>query len=264
MQNKFIDTHAHLDFKDYETNLDKVVQEIIDAGVEKIIVPGVTISDIDRVINIIEKYDIFYGAVGLHPSEAKSWEDGTYELFKEYTQHPKVIAIGEVGLDYYWDKSFVEQQQFVFKEQIRLAKETQLPLIVHDRDAHADTINILRETIAGELGVIMHCFSGSAEFAMECVKEGFYIALGGPVTFKNAKKPKEVAKSVPLDKLLLETDSPFLAPHPFRGKLNSPAKIPLIAEEIAKLRDITLEELAEATTDNAQRLFKLRISNVSR
>ncbi len=261
MKNKFIDTHAHLDFKDYASNLDEAVQEIIDAGVEKVIIPGVTIPEIKRIIDIIEKYDIFYGAVGLHPSEAKSWDDRTYDLLKKYTKHPKIIAVGEVGLDYYWDKSFVDQQQFIFKEQIRLAKETKLPLIVHDRGAHADTINILRETNAGELGVIMHCFSGSAEFAMECVKEGFYIALGGPVTFKNAKKPKEVAKAVPLDRLLLETDSPFLAPHPFRGKLNSPAKISLIAEEIAKLRDITLKELAVATTDNAQRVFKLRVRN---
>ncbi len=259
MQNKFIDTHAHLDFKDYENNLDEVVQEIIDAGIEKVIIPGVTIPETDRVVKLIEKYDMLYGAVGLHPSEANSWRDDTCDLLKEYAKHPKIIAIGEVGLDYYWDKSFVEQQQFVFKEQINLAKKMKLPLIVHDRDAHADTISILKDTSAGEVGVIMHCFSGSTEFAMECVNEGFYVALGGPVTFKNSKKPKEVAKTVPLDKLLLETDSPFLAPHPFRGKLNSPAKIPLIAEEIAKLRNITLEELASATTDNVERVFKLRI-----
>jgi len=249
---KLIDTHAHLDF-DYEVSLDEVLGEAREAGVEKIIIPGVTLKNIPKIIEIIEKYDNIYGAVAAHPSEAKDWKDKNYDELKEFTQHEKVVAVGETGLDYYWDKSFVDKQKHVFKEHLRLAEELNLPLIVHNREANLDTIEILKEfpRVKG----VMHCFSGSAEFALECVKIGYYIALGGPVTFKNAKTPKEVAMEVPLEWFLLETDSPFLAPHPFRGKQNTPAKIKLVAEEIAKIRGISLEELAKATSQNAEKLF---------
>ena len=254
---RLIDTHAHLDFDEYQENLIQIIDEARYAGVAKIIVPGVTLDALDKVIEIIEKYEHVYGGVAIHPSEAKSWNDTTYKTLKQYALHEKVVAIGETGLDYYWDKTFCELQKHVFREHIRLAQEVKKPLIVHDRDAHEDTFSILKETGANSVGVVMHCFSGSAEFAKQCTKEGFYIALGGPVTFKNAKKPKEVAKAVPIDKLLLETDSPYLAPHPYRGKTNYPAMVTLVAEEIAGLRELHVEELAEITSINAEKVFKI-------
>lgn len=254
---RLIDTHAHVDFEDFELSTDKILEKCKQNHVEKIIVPGVTFEDLDRVISTIEKYDNLYGAAGIHPSEAKSWTEGSYEKLKEYALHPKVVGIGETGLDYYWDKTFNDQQQFVFKEQIRLAKEVNKPLIIHDREAHGDILNILKETNASEIGGVMHCFSGSYEFAMECIKLNFHIALGGPVTFKNAHKPKEVAEKIPLEKLVLETDSPFLTPHPFRGQQNDPSKVLLVAETIAELRGLTIKQLADATTANAQKLFKV-------
>lgn len=252
---KLIDTHAHLDFADYQESFDNLISECKSANVEKIIIPGVTLNDLDKIIALIDKYDNLFGAVALHPSEAKDWGDNTYNTLKQYASHPKVVAIGETGLDYYWDKTFVDVQKHVFKEHIRLAKELDLPLIIHDRDAHADILEILKEKDANN--GVMHCFSGSAEFAMECVSQGLFIALGGPVTFKNAKKPKDVAKIVPLEKLVLETDSPFLTPHPFRGKRNDPSKIKLVAEEIAIIKEISLQEVAKTTSQNAEKLFKI-------
>ena len=254
---KIIDTHAHLDFDSYQDDLDHVLEKARAIGVEKIIVPGVTIKDAPRIIGLIEKYDYLYGTVSQHPSDVKDWNDDSYNQLKEYASHPKIVAIGETGLDYYWDKDNVELQKHVFKEHIRLAKELNLPLIIHNRDAHADTLGILKETEANDIGGVMHCFSGSAEFALECIKFGFYISLGGPVTFKNAKKPKEVAKAVPLEKLLLETDSPFLTPHPYRGQRNDPSLIMLVAEEIAQIKDMPTEKVAEITTSNAEKLFNL-------
>lgn len=258
-QYKLIDTHAHLDFEELSSNLDLILDNAKQANVEKVIIPGVTITDIEKIISIIEKYECIYGAVAAHPSEAKTWTDCSYRVLKEYASHPKIIAIGETGLDYYWDKTFIYLQKQIFKEHINLAKELNLPLIVHDREAHADILDILKKEQASKLGVIMHCFSGSLEFAMECIKEGFYISLGGPVTFKNSKKPKEVAKNIPLESLLIETDSPFLSPHPYRGKTNEPANIKLVVEEIAKLRDISPKEVADATTQNACNIFKLKV-----
>lgn len=252
-----IDTHAHLDFEDLRNNINDVLAKCEENGVRQVIVPGVTLEDQRRVLDLVEQYDNLFAAVGVHPSEAKSWTDTSYAALKAFASHPKVVAIGEIGLDYYWDKSFVEEQKHVFKEQIRLAKELGKPVIVHDREAHGDVLAILKETDAASFGGVMHCFSGSLEFALECTKLGLYIALGGPVTFKNAHKPKEVAAGVPLDKLVLETDSPFLTPHPFRGQQNDPSKVRLVAEEIARLRNISLKELADATSSNASGLFKI-------
>lgn len=250
---KLIDTHAHLDFDDYQENFDNLLDELHAAGIKKVIIPGVTIKDTDKIIKLINKYDNLYGAVALHPSEVKEWDENSYSKLEKYAQNKKIVAIGETGLDFYWDKSNIEKQKKVFIEHIKLAKELDLPIIIHDRDAHGDILEILKQENVSR--GVMHCFSGSAEFALECVKLGFYIALGGPVTFKNAKKPKEVAQAIPLERLLLETDSPFLTPHPFRGKKNDPSKLILVAEEIAKIKGISLEEVAKITTSNAEALF---------
>jgi TatD DNase family protein len=160
-----------------------------------------------------------------------------------------------MGLDYHWDKSPKDVQMEVFRKQIRLAKKVGLPIIIHNREATADIVNILKEEEASRVGGIMHCFSGSAETALECINMNFYISLGGPVTFKNAKKPKEVAAAVPLDRLLIETDCPYLAPHPYRGKRNEPSYVKLVAEQIAEIKQLTIEEVSQATTENAKKLF---------
>lgn len=250
-----IDTHAHIDFDDYADNFEKLLQDASDAGVGKIIIPGVEPKGFERIMNLSTNYENLYGAIGIHPCDVKKWDNSSYETIKSLAQNSKVVAIGEIGLDYYWDKTYNAIQKEVFIKQIEIAKELKKPIIVHDREAHGDVLEILKATNAKEVGVVMHCFSGSPEFAMECVKEGFYIALGGVVTFKNAKKPHEVAKIVPLENLLLETDSPFLTPEPYRGKVNSPANVRFVAEAIAKLRDISIEEVENQTTLNAQKLF---------
>lgn len=166
------------------------------------------------------------------------------QWIEELSNHPKVVAIGEMGLDYHWDKSPKDVQMEVFRKQIRLAKKVGLPIIIHNREATADIVNILKEEEASRVGGIMHCFSGSAETALECINMNFYISLGGPVTFKNAKKPKEVAAAVPLDRLLIETDCPYLAPHPYRGKRNEPSYVKLVAEQIAEIKQLTIEEVS--------------------
>ncbi|MEI8377917.1 MAG: TatD family hydrolase [bacterium] len=250
-----IDTHAHIDFDDYSENFEKMLQDASDAGVEKIIIPGVEPKGFQRILNLSATYENIYGAIGIHPCDAKKWDENSYATIKSLVQNPKIVAIGEIGLDYYWDKTYNGLQKEIFIKQIEIAKKIKKPIIVHDREAHCDVLDILKATNAKEVGVVMHCFSGSPEFAMECVKEGFYIALGGVITFKNAKKPHDVAQIIPLENLLLETDSPFLTPEPYRGKVNSPAYVRFVAEAIAKLREITLEEVEKQTTLNAQKLF---------
>ncbi|MFI3301148.1 MAG: TatD family hydrolase [Candidatus Gastranaerophilales bacterium] len=253
---KLVDTHSHI-YMIENDEIEKVVSNSIDFGVEKIIVPSAYAKDFSVVIELTKKYENVYGMLGIHPTEAKDWSDGLFDVIKdEVARNKKMVAIGEVGLDYYWDTSFKELQKEVFIKQIRLANELGLPLNVHDREAHKDTFDILQEYNKGS-EVILHCFSGSVEFALECVKKGYYIGLGGVVTFKNAIKMKEVAVQTPLDKLLVETDAPYLAPVPYRGKENQPAYVKLVAEEIAKLRGISFDEVARITTENAERVYGL-------
>lgn len=248
-----VDTHSHIN------TLEKITpQEAIDNakanGVEKIIVPAATVNDIDEVLKFVNKYENTFGLLGVHPSEVKDWNDSLLDKIREYSKNEKIVGIGEIGLDYYWDKSFNDLQKEVFIKQIKLANELKLPICVHDREAHKDSFDILKKYNKTS-DVVMHCFSGSVEFAKECVKEGWFIALGGVVTFKNAIKMKEVAKEVPIENLLVETDAPYLTPVPFRGTENQPAYVKFVAEEIAKLRGITFEEVATATTRNAEKVY---------
>lgn len=245
MKSYLIDTHAHLD----------MLSELDISGVEKVIIPSVEINTMDRVVEMSKIANI-YSMVGIYPSEAKTYTQDIENKMIELAKNPKVVAIGEIGLDYYWDKSFVDLQKEVFEKQIRLANKLELPIVVHDREAHKDCFDILKANNKNSK-VLFHCFSGSVEFMRECVKQGWYIALGGVVTFKNAIKMKEVAKEVPLDKLVLETDSPYLAPVPFRGKENKPAYVKYVAEEIAKLRNIAYEEIVDITTKNAEEFFNI-------
>ena len=252
-----IDTHAHIDMDDYSADFQEMLKRAEENGVKKIIIPGVEPSTFERIFNLTEKYENIYGCVGIHPEELDSYNEDAEEKIKYYLQKPKIVALGEVGLDYYWDKSRIELQKEIFEKQIYMAKEAGKPIVVHDREAHQDTFEILKKTGAKETGVVMHCFSGSPEFALQCVKEGFFIALGGVVTFKNAKKMKEVAQVVPLESLLVETDSPYLTPVPFRGKRNEPSYVKYSAEEIAKLRGTTFNEISDATTKNALKVFHI-------
>lgn len=225
--------------------------------VEKIVVVGFDRPTITRAMELIEAYDFMYAAIGWHPVDAIDMTDEDLAWIKELSQHEKVVAIGEMGLDYYWDKSPKDVQKEVFRRQIALAKEVNLPIIIHNRDATEDVVTILKEEGAAEVGGIMHCFTGSLEIAKACMEMNFYISFGGPVTFKNAKKPKEVVKDIPSDRLLIETDCPYLTPAPFRGKRNEPSYVKYIAEQIAELREISFEELAALTTENAKKVFRI-------
>ena len=250
-----IDTHSHINMIE-EISVEEVLGNAFENGVNTVIVPSAYSKDIEEVMELIGKYDNVYGMLGIHPSEVKDWTDDISDKIREYSKNPKIVAIGEIGLDYYWDKSFIDLQKEVFIKQIKLANELNLPISIHDRDAHKDTFDILKEYNKNST-IVMHCFSGSAEFAQECLKEGYYLALGGVVTFKNAVKMKEVAKIVPLDKLLLETDAPYLTPVPFRGKENQPAYVKYVAEEIAKLRGVSFEEISVKTDENAKKVFNI-------
>ena len=256
MNTYIVDTHSHVDMIESITT-EEVIQNAHDAGVDKIIVPCAYPGDIEKINELTLQYEELYGLLGVHPSEARDWTDGLADKIREITAgNKKIVGIGEIGLDYYWDKSFNDVQKDVFIKQIRLANELNLPICVHDRDAHLDTLNILKEHNHGSK-VVLHCFSGSVEFMRECLREGIYIALGGVVTFKNAVKAKEAAQEIPLDKLLLETDAPYLAPVPFRGKENQPSYTRFVAEEIAKLRGISVDEVERATTGNAHESYNL-------
>ena len=247
-----IDTHAHLDMLN---DPKRAIEEALEAGVEKIIVPGVEPDTFEKVIKLADEYENVYAQVGVHPSEAQKFSDDTAGRMMELAAHKKVVAIGEIGLDYYWDKTFVDVQKKVFKTQIEIANALKLPVVVHDREAHGDTFEILEQM--GAKKVLLHCFSGSLEFAKRCVEKGWFIALGGVVTFKNAKKVRQVAKEIPLEHIMLETDTPYLTPHPYRGEENAPKYIVLSAKEIANLKDTALSEVERVTTANEQNFFNV-------
>ncbi|MEK4967762.1 TatD family hydrolase [Cytobacillus sp. FSL R7-0696] len=251
------DTHVHLNAEQYDEDLAEVIKRAREAGVEKMVVVGFDRPTIERAMELIEQYDFLYASIGWHPVDAIDMTEGDLIWIEELSKHPKVVAIGEMGLDYHWDKSPKDVQKDVFRQQIQLAKKVKLPIIIHNREATADILEILKEENAAEVGGIMHCFSGSPETAKECIDMNFYISLGGPVTFKNARKPKEVAAEIPLEKLLIETDCPYLAPHPFRGKRNEPSYVKLVCEQIAEIKNIPVEEVAAITTENAKKLFAI-------
>lgn len=254
----FIDTHVHLNADQFDEDLTEVIDRALEKNVTKMVVIGFDRKTIERAMELIETYDFLYAAIGWHPVDAVDCTDEDLKWIEELSAHPKVVGIGETGLDYHWDKSPKEVQQEVFRKQIRLAKKLDLPIIIHNREATEDVLRILKEEDAGTTGGVMHCFSGSVETARESIEMNFMISLGGPVTFKNAKKPKEVAASIPLEYLMIETDAPYLAPHPNRGKRNEPSYVPLVAEEIARLKELSIEEVAQITTQNAEKFFKLR------
>ena len=252
------DTHMHLNARQFAEDREEAIERAKSAGVTHMIVVGFDDETIPLAIEIAETYENIYAAVGWHPVDAIHYQERHLDWLQTLTEHPKVVALGEMGLDYHWDTSPKDVQEKVFRQQIRLAKKLDMPIIIHNREATSDVIRILQEENAAEVGGIMHCYSGTVAEVQPCLDMNFYISLGGPVTFKNAHEVKEVAKVIPLDRLLIETDAPYLAPHPYRGKRNEPAYVKLVAEEIARLREIDYEELCKITTRNAFEIFSIK------
>lgn len=250
------DTHAHLDDEKFDDDRDELILGLPDRGVLRVICPGIDVESSKKCIGLSEKYEIIYAGVGIHPHEAGSADGDYLDSLRSLSGRKKVVAIGEIGLDYYYDFSPRDVQKRIFAEQIELANEAGLPVIVHNRESHRDVLDILRSYKELLIGGVMHCYSGSWEMAKLFLDLGLYISLGGPVTFKNAKRPVEIAENIPLDRLLIETDSPYLTPVPHRGKRNDPGLVGFVAERIAEIKDIPADEVRRITFENAAMLFK--------
>lgn len=253
------DSHAHYDDKQFGKDRNELLSSMGDHGIEKIVNVGASLEGNRRTLELLEQYDFLYGAVGIHPSDIRDLTEESFAWLKEQVRRPKVVAVGEIGLDYYWDKEIAvqKQQKYWFCRQLQLAREEGLPVIIHSREAAEDTLEIMKREAAGMSGVI-HCYSYSRELAEIYVKMGFYIGIGGVVTFKNARKLKETAAAIPLDRIVIETDCPYLAPEPFRGKRNSSLYLPYVVEEIARIRNMPPEEVEEAVYENTLRLYGMQ------
>jgi TatD DNase family protein len=248
------DTHCHLNDEQFKDDVESVLERAHAEGVTNIVVPGVDVTSSERAILLAEKYEGVYAAVGIHPESLKDLPETELDQIRALTRHPKVVAIGEIGLDYYWDVAPRSFQQEIFAAQIALAADCGLPILIHNRDATEDTVRMVKGAPQGVHGV-MHCFTGSIETALECIRKGFYISFGGPVTFKNAVGVQKTAAQVPDEWLVVETDSPYLSPHPLRGKRNEPGRVRLVAEKLAELREKEYLEIAALSMANALRLF---------
>jgi len=251
-----IDTHAHIFDDAFNDDREFVIKRIIENNINKVIIVGFSKETNVKALELASRYSFFYPTIGYHPSEANDIAESDLVLLEKMVSENKVYAIGECGLDYYWVKDNKDKQKWLFTKQIELSIKNNLPLVIHCRDAINDVYQILKE-YNGKVKFVMHCYSGSKEMALEFIKLGGYISLGGPVTFKNAKEPKEVAESVPLERLLIETDCPYLAPHPYRGKRNESSYVRLVLEEIARLRNIEVFELEKILDNNSNIFFKL-------
>lgn len=250
------DTHAHYDSEQFNEDRETLLSSMPEKGVAGIVNVGATLDGCQASIELAHKYDFIYAAVGVHPDEVGALNEETFEKLKDWAKDEKVVAIGEIGLDYYWDVEPRQVQRDWFIRQLELARKLNLPVNIHSRDAAEDTFQIVKEYGKGLSGII-HCFSGSKEMAAEYVKLGFYIGVGGVVTFKNGKKLKQVVEEIPLEKIVLETDAPYMAPTPFRGKRNDSSYIKYMTEEIASLKGITVEEVLCRTEQNARQVYQL-------
>jgi TatD DNase family protein len=251
------DSHAHIDDRKFNDDRDEVIARALASGVTGILNAGADMFSSARAVELAEKYEMVYASVGIHPHDAKDARESDYDKLAAWAVRPKVVAIGEIGLDYHYDFSPREVQQAVFIRQLELAAAVGKPVIIHDRESHADILAIVKAHGKGLTGVF-HCFSGSLEMAREVMKLGFYVSLAGPVTFSNAHKLVDIAREVPLNRLLVETDSPYLTPQPHRGKRNEPAYVRLVAEAIAHHRGVDIESVAQVTTENTKKLFGIK------
>ncbi len=251
------DTHAHYDDEAFAEDRESLLSGMKEAGVEYIVNVGASMASSQRSVALAEKYPFIYAAVGVHPDEVGELNEEKLMQLREWTKLDKVKAIGEIGLDYYWDKESHAQQKHWFLRQMELASERKLPMIVHSREAAKDTLDMIRAAKPLELTGVIHCYSYSPEQAREYLNMGYYLGIGGVLTFKNAKKLKETAEYAPLSQLVLETDCPYLAPAPFRGKRNDSAKIRYVAEELAVIKGVTPEEILRITNENAKKLYNI-------
>ena len=254
---ELFDTHCHLDDEKLVNDLSGVLSRAEKAGLVGMATIGCDYRSSLFAVHLAEKHEKIVAVVGIHPSDADCLNEDILAELAEMAQSAKVRAIGEIGLDYYWDNVPRDVQKTAFIKQIHLAKDLKMPIVIHDRDAHGDLFNICRKEKAGDFGGIMHCFSGSWELAKEAMRMGFMISVGGPLTFKNSRQLPEIVKNIPLESLLLETDSPYLTPEPYRGKTNEPANVFFVAEKVAKIRGMDVEEIAHITTENAKKFYKI-------
>ena len=253
-----IDSHTHLDDLRYDTDRAHVLQRAEDAGIEAMVTIGCDLATSRAAVELAQAHPTIFATIGVHPHEAKEIGEGWYDSFRSLARHPKVVAYGEIGLDYHYDHSPREIQRERFREQVYLARELGLPLIIHTREAQEDTVTILMEEGAAEVGGVFHCFSGDAWLAKDALDLGFYLSFSGVLTFKNATMLRDIAKTVPLDRLMVETDCPYLAPVPYRGKRNEPAYVQYVAETLAQVRgNGSIETIARATVENTKRIFRI-------
>jgi len=250
------DTHVHLNSKMYKKDLNEVIERALEVGVTKMAVVGFDMPSNKHAIQLAEQYECIYAVVGVHPSDARSATEAGWAVLREQLKHPKVVALGECGFDYYHDTSFNDIQREVFKRQLAIAKELDMPIVIHMRDSVDDTYEMLRDEGKG-LGGVLHCYGGDVAMMHKFLDLGFYIGLDGPVTFKNARSVHEIAKAVPIDRLVIETDAPYLTPAPYRGKRNEPAYLSYVAEKIAELRGMSYDEVCRITTENALKMYRM-------
>ncbi len=253
-----IDTHAHYDSSAFDDDRESVLEGLKDSGIEYVVNVGASISTSRSTLELAEKYPFIYAALGVHPDDTGELNEENIRWFEEKMSHPKVVAVGEIGLDYYWDKAERSIQKKWFARQMDIARNADKPIIVHSREAAADTLDVMRAEKAYELKGVIHCFSYSKETAREYLNWDYYLGIGGVVTFKNARKIKEVVEYMPLSKLLLETDCPYLSPVPFRGKRNTSANIPLVIKEIADIKGIAPSVVEETAYENAKRFYGIK------
>ena len=249
------DTHAHYDDERFDEDREALLGSMKEAGIGRIVNIGANMASSRRSLELAHEYDFMYATVGVHPSDTQELDDAKIEELRALSGDPKCVAIGEIGLDYYWPEPEHDLQKKWFRRQINLAREVKLPVVIHSRDAAADTLTILKEENAAENGGVVHCFSYSAEVAKQCVDMGFYIGVGGVITFQNGRKLKETVDILPLDKIILETDCPYLAPTPHRGKRNSSLYLPLVVEAISEIKGVSAEEVIRITEENAEKMY---------
>ncbi len=252
----YFDTHAHYDDKQFDTDREELLNSLPSKGIELVVLPGCDVMSSERAIAIAESHDYIYAAVGVHPGELADYKPGDLERIEQLAANEKCVAIGEIGLDYYWDDSRKEEQKQLLRDQMELALRLDKPVIIHDREAHADSMEILFQY--PELRGVFHCFSGSKEMAQELLKRGWYLGFDGPVTYKNARKALEVLEICPMDRLLIETDSPYLSPVPMRGKRNDSSNLKYVVEKIAEVKGISPELAAAQSLENGKRLFNIK------
>ncbi|OJV62299.1 MAG: hydrolase TatD [Clostridiales bacterium 38-18] len=253
----FFDSHSHLDASQFDDDRELMIKRTQLNQIDFILNPGADLPSSQKAVELANRYPFIYAAVGIHPHDVEMMTEEMLSEIETLAQNPKVKAIGEIGLDYYRDLSPRELQKKWFIEQLRLAKKLNLPVVIHDRDANEDVLKILKEERQFETGVLMHCYSGSKELALQYVKLGAYISIAGPLTYKNARKTVEVVEAVPVDRLMIETDAPYLTPEPYRGKRNEPMYVRHTCQRMANIKGVYLEEMAQITKENAMRFFNI-------